>query len=198
MALFEIDGNKAPGPDGYSAQFFKDAWNVVGSEIATPSKVSDFCPIACYNVIYKVISKIISNRLKGVLGSLVVENQCAFIPSRQISDNILISQELMRGYHINRGFAKCAFKVDIQKAYDSVEWEFLACCLKAFGFHDTRISKSASVLKKALDEFGVLGLLPCSIVDLGLDFLSVRISGFIFIESKDLAVVMKFHCLKKK
>ncbi|GJU33654.1 hypothetical protein Tco_1182008 [Tanacetum coccineum] len=97
-ALFEINGNKAPDPDGFSAQ------------------------------------------LKGVLGPLVDENQSAFIPSRQISDNILLSQELMRGYHINRGFAKCAFKVDIQKAYDSVEWEFLASCLKAFGFHDTMTS----------------------------------------------------------
>ncbi|GJW24413.1 RNA-directed DNA polymerase, eukaryota, reverse transcriptase zinc-binding domain protein, partial [Tanacetum coccineum] len=166
-ALFSIDGNKAPGPDGFSAQFFKDAWSVVGIDvckavkdffvngkllnevnatvialvpkIATPSKVSDYRPIACCNVVYKIISKIISNRLKNVLGLLVDENQCAFIPSRQISDNILLSQELMRGYHRDRGFAKCAFKVDIQKAYDSVEWKFLSCCLKEFGFHHTMI-----------------------------------------------------------
>ncbi|GJX28323.1 putative RNA-directed DNA polymerase [Tanacetum coccineum] len=166
-ALFSIDGNKAPGPDGFSANFFKDSWSIVGSEVcqavkdffrngkllkevnatiislvpktATPSIVSDYRPIACCNVVYKIISKIISNRLKVVLGSLVDENQCAFIPSRQISDNILLSQELMRGYHRDRGFAKCAFKVDIQKAYDSVEWVFLSSCLKAFGFHDTMI-----------------------------------------------------------
>ncbi|GKA87511.1 RNA-directed DNA polymerase, eukaryota, reverse transcriptase zinc-binding domain protein, partial [Tanacetum coccineum] len=106
---------------------------------ATPCKVSDYRPIAYCNVVYKIISKIISNRLKVVLGSLVDKNQCAFIPSRQISDNILLSQELMRGYHRDRGFAKCAFKVDIQKAYDSVEWVFLSRCLKAFGLHDTMI-----------------------------------------------------------
>nr|GFB00955.1 putative reverse transcriptase domain, reverse transcriptase zinc-binding domain protein [Tanacetum cinerariifolium] len=72
---------------------------------------------------------------KGSLSTLVVENQSAFIPSRQISDNILLSQELMRNYHRNRGPAKCAPKIDIRKAYDSVEWEFLANCLKHFGFH---------------------------------------------------------------
>nr|GFA29690.1 hypothetical protein [Tanacetum cinerariifolium] len=144
-ALFEIDGNKAPGPDGFffkNGKILKEINATVISlvpKIDTPSKVSDFRPIACCNVIYKIISKIISNRLKGILGFLVDVNQCAFIPFIQISDNILISQELMRGYHIDRGFAKCAFKVDIQKAYDSVEWEFLACCLKAFGFRDTLI-----------------------------------------------------------
>ncbi|GKB93010.1 RNA-directed DNA polymerase, eukaryota, reverse transcriptase zinc-binding domain protein [Tanacetum coccineum] len=116
IALFSIDGNKAPGPDS-----------------------SDYRPIACCNVVYKIISTIISNRLKNVLGLLVDENQCAFILSHQISDNILLSQELMRGYHRDRGFAKCAFKVDIQKAYDNVEWKFLSCCLKEFGFHQSMI-----------------------------------------------------------
>ncbi|GKD85571.1 RNA-directed DNA polymerase, eukaryota, reverse transcriptase zinc-binding domain protein, partial [Tanacetum coccineum] len=163
-ALFDIDGNKAPGPDGFSSQFFKDAWNTVGDDVcravkdlflngkllkeinatvislvpklASPTKVSDYRPIACCNVVYKIISKVLCNRIKGALNDLVDENQCAFIPSRQISDNILLSQELMRNYHRNRGPAKCAFKIDIEKAYDSVEWEFLANCLKFFGFHE--------------------------------------------------------------
>ncbi|GJV81463.1 RNA-directed DNA polymerase, eukaryota, reverse transcriptase zinc-binding domain protein [Tanacetum coccineum] len=162
LALFDIDGNKAPGPDGFSSQFFKESWSIVGDEmcnavrdffsngkllkevnstvislvpkVASPSKVSDYRPIACCNVVYKVISKVICNRLKGVLGLLVDDNQSAFIPSRQISDNIMLSQELMRNYHRNRGPAKCAFKIDIEKAYDTVEWDFLSCCLKHFGF----------------------------------------------------------------
>ncbi|GJW33357.1 putative RNA-directed DNA polymerase [Tanacetum coccineum] len=82
-------------------------------KVATPAKVSDYKPIACCNVVYKIICK--------------------------ISDNSLLSQELMRNYHRNRGPTKCAFKIDIEKAYDSVEWEFLANCLKFFGFHEMLI-----------------------------------------------------------
>ncbi|GJU35720.1 RNA-directed DNA polymerase, eukaryota, reverse transcriptase zinc-binding domain protein, partial [Tanacetum coccineum] len=166
-ALFDIDNNKAPGPDGYSSQFFKVSWDVVGKEfckavkeffisgkllkevnstvislvpkLSTPRKVSDYRSIACCNVVYKCIRKIMVNRIKGCLDTLVDQNQSAFIPSRQISDNVLLSQELLRGYHRKRGYARCAFKVDIQKAYDSVEWSFLRNCLSNFGFHSTMI-----------------------------------------------------------
>nr|GFB42449.1 hypothetical protein [Tanacetum cinerariifolium] len=84
-------------------------------------------------------SKIMVNRIKGCLNSLVDQNQSAFIPSRQISDNVLLSQEFLRGYHRKRGYARCAFKVDIQKAYDFVEWCFLRDCLTRFGFHSTMV-----------------------------------------------------------
>ncbi|GKA65242.1 putative RNA-directed DNA polymerase, eukaryota, reverse transcriptase zinc-binding domain protein [Tanacetum coccineum] len=148
-------------------EFIKDAWGVVGKEfckavkeffvygkllkevnstvislvpkLSTPRKVSDYRPIACCNVVYKCISKIMVNRIKGCLDTLVDQNQSAFIPSRQISDNVLLSQELLRGYHRKRGYARCAFKVDVQKAYDSVEWSFLRNCLSNFGFHSTMI-----------------------------------------------------------
>nr|GFA68738.1 RNA-directed DNA polymerase, eukaryota, reverse transcriptase zinc-binding domain protein [Tanacetum cinerariifolium] len=158
VALFDIDNNKAPGPDGYSSQFFKDAWNVIAKEfckavrefftsgkllkevnatvislvpkISTPKRVSDFRPIACCNVVYKCISKIMVNRIKGCLCYLVDQNQSDFIPSRQINDNVLLSQELLRGYHRKRGYT----------------------------------SKSVSILKNSLDEFGsVSSLLPSSL-----------------------------------
>ncbi|GKB19417.1 protein LAZ1 [Tanacetum coccineum] len=83
-----------------------------------PGRINDYRPISCCNIIFKCISKIIANRIKGDLGDLVSINQSAFVPGRRISDNILLTQELMRNYHRNCGPPRCSFKIDIQKAYD--------------------------------------------------------------------------------
>nr|KAJ0189677.1 hypothetical protein LSAT_V11C800388260 [Lactuca sativa] len=167
-ALFDIDDDKAPGPDGFSSKFFKKAWMIVGNDfcyavkefflskkilkevnatiialvpkVSTPGKVRDYRPISCCNVIYKCISKVIVNRIREHLGCLVSDNQSAFIPGRSILDNVLLSQELVKGYHIDRGFSRCAMKVDIQKAYDTVSWKFLHDILKEFGFHESMIT----------------------------------------------------------
>ncbi|KAJ9535362.1 hypothetical protein OSB04_un001524 [Centaurea solstitialis] len=167
-AIFGIDDLKAPGPDGYSSRFYKKAWPIVGSDVCCavkeffhngkllgevnatvlalvpksqcPKNVADFRPIACCNVIYKCISKVLVGRIKEFLGLLVDQNQSAFIPNRQIGDNVLLAQELMRGYHRQRGTRRCAFKIDIQKAYDTVNWCFLEEILKRFGFHPCMIS----------------------------------------------------------
>nr|GEX61596.1 delta(14)-sterol reductase [Tanacetum cinerariifolium] len=71
---------------------------------------------------------------------LVSPNQSAFVSGRSISDNILLTQELMHNYHLDRGVSRCAFKVDIQKAYDTVDWDFLKVVLNGFGFHDQMVS----------------------------------------------------------
>lgn len=80
----------------------------------------DFRPIACCNVIYKCISKILTNRIKNGLSKIVSLNQSAFVPGRHIQNNILITQELLRGYNKKNGPKRCAMKIDIQKAYDTV------------------------------------------------------------------------------
>ncbi|GKC86534.1 hypothetical protein Tco_1147183 [Tanacetum coccineum] len=71
----------------------------------------------------------------GGIDGVVSLNQSAFVLGRQISDSILITQELMYNYHLNQGPPRCAFKVDIQKAYDTVDWRFLEHILYCFGFH---------------------------------------------------------------
>ncbi|GKE56684.1 putative RNA-directed DNA polymerase, eukaryota, reverse transcriptase zinc-binding domain protein, partial [Tanacetum coccineum] len=162
-AMFDIGEDKASGPDVYTLMFLKKGRDVVGADvckaihdlfsngkllneinhtfmtlipkIATPQKVNDYRPISCCNVIYKCISKIITNRIKEV----VSENQSAFVLGRRFSDNILLTQELMHNYHLKRGSPRCAFKVDIQKAYDTVDWRFLELSFKCFGFHSTMI-----------------------------------------------------------
>ncbi|GKC52243.1 RNA-directed DNA polymerase, eukaryota, reverse transcriptase zinc-binding domain protein [Tanacetum coccineum] len=167
VALFDIGDNKAPGPDGFSSVFFKKAWNVVGIDvydgikeffskgqmlgelnatlitlipkIQNPLKVSDFKPIACCNVLYKCISKILTNRIKSALKKLVQNNQSAFIPGRLIQDNIFLSQEILRGYGRKNGPKRCAIKIYLQKAYDTISWSFLETILYRFGFHSRMV-----------------------------------------------------------
>lgn len=90
-------------------------------------------------MVYKIISKVLASRIKGCLDGIFSENESAFIPNMQICDNILLAQELMRNYHGKKGPAKCALKVDIQKAYDSVSWRFLEIRLLQFGFPEKMI-----------------------------------------------------------
>ncbi|GJS92346.1 RNA-directed DNA polymerase, eukaryota, reverse transcriptase zinc-binding domain protein [Tanacetum coccineum] len=94
-------------------------------KIKTPNKISDFRPIACCNVMYKCISKILTNRIKNGLSKVVSINQSAFIPGRYIQDNILLTQELLRGYNRKQGAKICAMKIDIRKSYDTLPSQYV-------------------------------------------------------------------------
>jgi hypothetical protein len=184
-AIFDIDDSKAPGPDGFSAKFFKASWSIIGDDVCSvvkeffenekllkeinatlislvpkcknPSTVTDYRPIACCNVLYKCITKIIYNRTKSSLDQVVSQNQSAFIPGRLISDNILLTQELMKHYHRKRGPGKVALKIDLQKAYDTVDHGFLESCLHHFGYHPCMIAWIMNCLKITFYSINVNG-----------------------------------------
>ncbi|XP_018487967.1 uncharacterized protein LOC108858552 [Raphanus sativus] len=167
---FAIHPDKAPGPDGFSASFFQANWDVVGADvikeiqrffttgILQPSqnvthvrlipkivgakRVADYRPIALCNIYFKIISKLLSIRLKPVLHSIISENQPAFIPGRAISDNILITHEVLQYLKTSKAQKKCtmAVKTDMSKAYDRVEWKFIAQLLQRLGFHEKWIN----------------------------------------------------------
>lgn len=80
------------------------------------------------------------NQLKNGLMEVVSDNQSAFVPERSIFYNIMLTQELVKNYHLQRGIPRCAFKIDIQQAYDTVDWSFLRSILVHFGFHRTMIN----------------------------------------------------------
>lgn len=101
---------------------------------SNPNSMVDFRPISCCNTVYKCIAKILSNRLKDVLPSIVDKAQSTFVRGRNISDNILLTQELFKGYHRSFGPSRCALKIDLKKAFDTVRWDFLFDTLLAFDF----------------------------------------------------------------
>lgn len=99
-------------------------------------RVSEFKPIDLCNVIYKIISKVIANRLKPLLNSIISETQSAFTADRLIMDNVLIAFESLHHMKTNY-FGKKSFmalKLDMSKAYDRVEWIFLEKFLLKLGF----------------------------------------------------------------
>lgn len=78
--------------------------------------------------------QILANRLEKVLPSLIDRAQSAFVPGRSISDNILLAQELFRNYHRGSGHPRCALKIDLRKAFDTVNRSFLFDLLELFKF----------------------------------------------------------------
>ncbi|KAL0444981.1 UNVERIFIED_CONTAM: LINE-1 reverse transcriptase [Sesamum latifolium] len=103
-------------------------------KVNNPTVVAEFRPISCCNVLYKVITKILVQRMRGILDKLISPSQNAFVLGRSIGDNILLARELFYGYNQQHLPPRCALKVDLRKAYDTVEWDFLRAVLILFGF----------------------------------------------------------------
>lgn len=169
-ALFSMAADKAPGPDGMSPSFFQSFWPVVGTDLINfvsecfinchlpmgfnntnvvlipkkkePERVSDLRPIALCNVAYKVLAKVIAVCMKEALDTIISPSQSAFVPDRLITDNIIIAGEV--GHFLKRKrtgiIGWVALKLDMAKAYDRMEWNFLKGTLTALGFSSTWVN----------------------------------------------------------
>ena len=165
FALKQMKPLTAPGPDGMSPIFFKFCWQFIGQGIIDASlailnsgnisanlnhtyialipktksleRATNFRPISLCNVLYKIESKTIANRLKKIMPKLVSESQSAFMLDRLITDNILVAHETL--HHLKtkknkknkkkkkktRKTGYMAIKLDMSKAYNKAEWVFL-------------------------------------------------------------------------
>lgn len=155
---------RAPGPDGLPALFFQKYWHIVGSEVITfalgilneakspecinktfialilkcknPSSPSQFRPISLCNVVMKIVTKSIANRLKPILPEIVDEEQSAFVQGRLITDNALIAMECFHWMKKKTKGKKglMAMKLDMAKGYDRIEWPFVKSMLHTMNF----------------------------------------------------------------
>ncbi|WMV14449.1 hypothetical protein MTR67_007834 [Solanum verrucosum] len=154
-------GDKAPGPDGFSMAFFSQCWEVIKKEVVAavqnfheegvfeksinatfvtliPKKtgaveLNDFRPISLVGGVYKIIAKLLAERLKKVIHKLVDRQQMAFIKNRQIMDAVLIANESV-DFRERDKKPGILCKLDIQKAYDHLNWNFLMNLLQRMGF----------------------------------------------------------------
>ncbi|KAJ7009360.1 hypothetical protein NC653_000125 [Populus alba x Populus x berolinensis] len=186
-ALFSIPDDKAPGPDGFTSLFFKKSWSIIGADfmravsyffeysimprcinatrislvpkVENPACMDDYRPISCCNVLYKCISKVLVARLKLILPDVISPSQSAFIPGRQISDNILLTQELLHNYHLNKGPARCPLKIDLKKAFDTISWQFILKGLQCIGIPVRMINWINACISSAFFSMGLNGSL---------------------------------------
>jgi len=160
--------NAAPGPDGLNAAFYKSSWEWIGKDvldlvtsfyesvslpidinrthitlipkISAPNTPKDYRPISLCNVAYKIIAKSLAERIKNHLAHIIHPSQAAFIQGRHIASNIIIAQEIIHSFNLKNWKQNAFFlKLDLAKAFDRIEWNFIVNALKRQGFKDNFI-----------------------------------------------------------
>lgn len=175
-AIRGLAKNKASGPDGIPNEFVQRYWQDLKEEVGAivkgffnnqidisdinranvvmipktnaPLMVGEFRPISIINIIPKIISKILANRLRVLMPDLISPYQTAFIRGRQITDNFVATREIL--HHISDTNRPAVFiKLDFAKAFDSIEWEFLTRVMEVRGFSTQWITWINSILYTA-------------------------------------------------
>jgi len=146
-AMWQCEGSKSPGPDGFNFNFIKKSWNYLKDDfvaalvifhktgfiprgcnasfialvpkVKDPCKLDQFRPISLVGAVYKVITKVLAGRLKEVLPAIIDESQSAFIRTRSLVDSVLLANEVVEDLR-RKGNSGLCLNVDFEKAYDSV------------------------------------------------------------------------------
>ena len=150
--LKQMHPKKSPGPNGMPPLFYQHYWSLVGNyvtksvldflnqgisppsfddthiilipKVKNPTKITHYHPISLSNVVSRLASKVLTNRLKVLFPHIISENQSAFMSNHLITDNVLVTFETMHHISQKKGgkVGEMALKFDISKAYDRVEW----------------------------------------------------------------------------
>ncbi|CAN0926384.1 LINE-1 reverse transcriptase homolog [Linum grandiflorum] len=163
-AMFSMGPDKAPGPDGFNSAFYQHFWPLVGKDVVTncidwltreslpnffqetsiillpkgdnPESMKDWCPISLCNVLYRLIAKVLANRLRRILPGIISEEQSVFVNGRSIVDNVMFAFEMLHSMKSKGGrkTGEVAVKIDISKAFDRVDWKYMEEILRKMGF----------------------------------------------------------------
>ena len=156
-----MEHNKAPGPDGFLAEFYQVFWNVIKPDlidlfndfhsgnlplyslnfvtiILLPKckealKIQQYRHICLLNVSFKNFTKVATNRISGVAQKVISPTQTAFVPGRNIMEGVIILHETIHELHQKKK-SGVLFKIDFEKAYDKVKWSFVQPTLRIKGF----------------------------------------------------------------
>ncbi|PRQ42072.1 putative RNA-directed DNA polymerase [Rosa chinensis] len=176
-AVFSMDGSSAPGPDGFSGSFYQACWDIVGSDVVACVRqfflqnwilpnmncnflvlipkvpnaqlITQFRPIALANFLFKIIPKILASRLGSIATRIISPQQSAFLPGRRINHCIGMVSECFNLLDRKAYGGNVGIKVDIAKAFDTLNWDFLLRVLSNFGFSPTFTSWVSSILHSA-------------------------------------------------
>ena len=163
-AVFQMEHNKAPGPDGFPAEFYQFFWETIKADLIQlfvefhrgelplhslnfgvitllpkkedATKVQQYRPICLLNVSFKIFTKVLMNRLSVVAQKIIRPSQTAFIPGRHILEGVVILHETIHEMHKKKKNG-VILKLDFEKAYDKVKWPFLQQVLRMKGFSTT-------------------------------------------------------------
>lgn len=162
-AVFQMEHNKAPGLDGYPAEFYQHFWDVIKTDlldlfgclhagqlelfrlnfgeivllpkILEAERIQQYRPICLLNVSLKIFTKVATIRLNSVADHVVKPTQTAFMQGRNILDGVVVLHETVHEMHTKK-INGVIFKIDFEKAYDKVKWSFLQQTLRMKGFSE--------------------------------------------------------------